>query len=89
MKIYGGLVKVYLAIWDHSSGIDQTAHKTEEGAFKQLETWAKMYRFIGDNDWTSHDEKVKDKTDREIVLDWADITGGNEHMDVKEFLLND
>ena len=86
MKIYGGLVKVYLAIWDHSSGIDQTAHKTEEGAFRQLETWAKMYH----NEWAPNDEKVKDnKTDREIVLDWADITSGNEYMNVKEFLLKD
>jgi len=85
MKIYGGLVKVYLAIWDHSNGVDQMAHKTEEGAYKQLETWAKANL----NDWAPHDEKVKDKTDREIVLDWADVTGGNEYMNVKEFLLKD
>jgi len=78
-------MKVYLAIWDHSNGIDQTVHKTEEGAYKQLETWAKMYL----DDWAPHDEKVKDKTDREVVLDWADITGSNEFMDVEPFLLKD
>jgi hypothetical protein len=73
---------IYLAVWDHKHGVDNSAHTTERGAFKQCIEWARNVL----KEW--QDESFNELTDEELFDNWGDITGFTEFFSVKRLHLH-
>ena len=71
---------IYLAVWEHKHGVDNSAHTTEAGAKKQLAAWARETL----EDWGSSSlVKCDSLTDTQLWQAWSEITGETEFMSVK------
>ena len=80
---------IYLAVWEHKHGVDNSAHTTEAGARKQLAAWARDTI----EDWTvylpeDYDDTGANLTDDELLDSWSEITGETEFMSVQMLRLH-
>mgnify|MGYP005829867455 CR=1 FL=1 len=72
---------VWLAKWDHKHGEDISIHTTEDGARKQLVTWARGVL----EDW--QDDSYKNVSDKDLLDNWPEITGETEFLFVEDHIL--
>jgi len=72
---------VWVAKWEHKHGDDIAIHATEEGARKQLVTWARGVL----EDW--QDDSYKNVSDKDLLDNWPEITGETEFLFVEDHIL--
>ena len=75
-------MSIFLAVWDRKHGVDNSAHTTERGAFKQCVEWARDAH----KEW--QDESFDELSDEELFDSWGDITGFTEFFSVKKLRLH-
>ena len=75
-------MSIFLAVWDHKHGVDNSAHTTERGAFKRCVEWARDTL----HEW--QDESCDELSDEELFDAWGEITGFTEFLSIKTLHLH-